>query len=95
MKQGTSALVAAAIFLGGASAVVAQPLPPVEGPRVIYGSQAHYGGRGGPPPSHAPFDGAMPSYEVAAILRSRRISSARRADPARRLLCRVGGPPER
>ena len=70
MKQGTSALVAAAIFLGGASAVVAQPLPPVEGPRVIYGSQAHYGGRGGPPPPHAPFDGAMPSYEVAAILRS-------------------------
>ena len=69
MKQGTSALVAAAIFLGGASAV-AQPLPPVEGPRVIYGSQAHYGGRGGPPPPHAPFDGALPSYEVAAILRS-------------------------
>jgi len=68
MKQGTSAFVAAAIFLGGASVVVAQPLPPVEGPRVIYGSQAHYGA--GPPPLHAPQDGALPSYEVAAILRS-------------------------
>jgi hypothetical protein len=70
MKRGTSALVVTAIFFGCAGAVVAQPLPPVEGPRVIYGSQAHYGGRGGPPPLHAPFDGAMPSYEVAAILRS-------------------------
>ena len=66
MKRGTSALVATVFFLGGFSVAVAQPLPPMEGPRVIYGSQAHFG----PPPGYAPPDGALPSYEVAAILRS-------------------------
>jgi hypothetical protein len=69
MKRGTSALVATAILLGGAGAATAQPLPPLDGPTVIYGSRAHYGGRVGPP-VHAPYDGPMPSYEVAAILRS-------------------------
>jgi len=67
MKQGTSALVATAIFLAGAGAAAAQMLPP-PGPRVIYGSQAYYhDGRVAP---HAPLDGALPSYEVAAILQS-------------------------
>jgi hypothetical protein len=62
MKLGTSALIATAIFLAGIGAATAQT--------VIYGSQAYYGGRAAPPPVHAPFDGALPSYEVAAILRS-------------------------
>jgi hypothetical protein len=69
MKQGTSALVATAIFVGCVGAAAAQV--PMEGPTVIYGSQAHYyGGRAVPPPGPAPLDGALPSYEVAAILRS-------------------------
>jgi hypothetical protein len=66
MKRGTSALVATAIFLGGLSVAVAQPLPPMDGPRVIYGSRAHFG----PPPGFARPDDAFPPYEVAAILRS-------------------------
>jgi hypothetical protein len=61
MKRGTSALIATAIFFSCIGAATAQT--------VIYGSQAYYG-RGGPPPDHAPLDGALPSYEVAAILRS-------------------------
>jgi len=61
MKQGTSALVATIIFLGAAGSAAAQT--------VIYGSQAYYGGRVAPPPSEA-LDDAMPSYEVAAMLRS-------------------------
>lgn len=56
MKQGTTALVATALFFGLAGSAAAQT--------VYYGSQAYYGGRG------APVDDAMPSYEVAAILRS-------------------------
>lgn len=59
MKQGTSALVATAIFFGLAGTAAAQA--------VYYGSQAYYGGRGAPPPA---YDDALPSYEVAAILRS-------------------------
>lgn len=70
MKQGTSAPVATAILLMGLGVAAAQPLPPMDGPTVIYGSRAHYGGRFAPPPVYAPHDGAMPSYEVAAILRS-------------------------
>lgn len=75
MKQGTTARVAAAILaaaalLAGAGALHAQPLPPMDGPRVIYGSQAYFGGRFAAPPVFAP-DPAMPPYEVAAILRSR------------------------
>jgi hypothetical protein len=56
MKQGTSALVATALFFGLAGSAAAQT--------VFYGSQAYYGGRG------APIDDAMPPFEVAAILRS-------------------------
>ena len=70
MKQGTTALVAAAILLGGSERADAQPLPPMRA-RVIYGSRAYYGGRVAPPHVYAPDDDAMPSYEVAAILRSR------------------------
>jgi hypothetical protein len=62
MKQGTSALIATAIFLWCAGAATAQT--------VIYGSQAYYGRPVPPPPVYAPLDGALPSYEVAAILRS-------------------------
>lgn len=75
MKQGTTARIAAAILaaaalLAGAGALHAQPLPPMDGPTVIYGTHAYYGGRFAPPRVYAP-DPAMPSYEVAAILRSR------------------------
>ena len=67
MKQGTTALVATAIVLAGATAVAAQALPPVH-----YDTRAYYGGRVAPPPPYyAPDDEAMPSFEVAAILRSR------------------------
>ena len=80
MKQGTTAriavaslamaILAAAALLAGAGALHAQPLPPLDGPPVIYGTHAYYGGRFAPPRVYAP-DPAMPSYEVAAILRSR------------------------
>jgi hypothetical protein len=40
MKQGTSALVATALFFGLAGSAAAQT--------VFYGSQAYYGGRGAP-----------------------------------------------
>jgi hypothetical protein len=69
MKQGTTALVATAMVLAGASALHAQPLPPMDG-SVYYGARAYYGGRAVPPPVYAP-DPAMPSYEVARILRVR------------------------
>lgn len=59
MKQGTSALVATAIFVALAGTAAAQG--------VYYGPQAYYEGRVAP---HAPLDGAIPSYEVTAILRS-------------------------
>src|SRR5215213_7757975 len=62
MKQGTSALVATIIFFGLAGSAAAQT--------VYYGSQAYFGGRVAPPPGYAQRDDAMPSYEVAAILRS-------------------------
>jgi hypothetical protein len=72
MKQGTTALVATAIVLAGATGVAAQVLPPVSGPPVHYDTRAYYGGRVAPPPPYyAPDDESMPSYEVAAILRSR------------------------
>ncbi len=57
-------------MLAGASALGAQPLPPMDGP-VYYGSRAYYGGRIAPPYVYAPEYEAMPSYEVAAIMRSR------------------------
>lgn len=60
MKHGASALVAAVVFWGLTGVAAAQP--------VYYGPQAYYyGGRVAPP---APLDGALPSYEVAAILHS-------------------------
>jgi hypothetical protein len=70
MKQGTTALLAAGFMLAGASALGAQPLPPMDGP-VYYGSRAYYGGRIAPPYVYAPEYEAMPSYEVATIMRSR------------------------
>ena len=71
MKQGTTALVATAILLGGASAVVAQPLPPVEGRRSSTVRRPITAAVAPAARSMRPIDGAMPSYEVAAILRSR------------------------
>lgn len=73
MKQGTTALVATAMVLAGASALNAQPLPPTDGPPAHSNTRAYYGGRVAAPPPYvyAPEDQAMPSYEVAAILRSR------------------------
>jgi hypothetical protein len=72
MKQGTTALVATALVLVGATAANAQALPPMSGPPVQYDTRAYYGGRVAPPPPYyAPQDVAMPSYEVATILRSR------------------------
>jgi hypothetical protein len=68
MKQGTTALVAAAILLAGTSALIAQPLPP--GP-VYYETRAYHGGHVAPPYAYAPEDEVMPAYEVAAIMRSR------------------------
>jgi hypothetical protein len=69
MKQGTTALVAA-ILLAGTSALIAQPLPPMDGP-VYYGSRAYYGGRIAPPYVYVPEYEAVPSYDVVAIMRSR------------------------
>lgn len=67
MKQGTTALLAAAMVLAGAGAAGAQPLPPMDGPTIYYGSRASY-----PPPIYAPAPApAIPRREVAAILRSR------------------------
>jgi hypothetical protein len=66
MKQGTIAPLAAVLWLAAMGAPNAQPLPPIDEPPVIYASRAHYPGA----PVYAP-DPSMPSYEVAAILRSR------------------------
>jgi hypothetical protein len=71
MKQGTTALVAMAATLVCVCASNAQPLPPMSGPPVHYDTRAHYDGRALPPPYVYAPDPAMPSYEVAAILRSR------------------------
>ncbi|MDQ8726849.1 hypothetical protein [Bradyrhizobium sp. LHD-71] len=82
MKQGTTALIAAAIVLTGTSALIAQPLPPMEGPPVYYGARVYYGRLPPPPYVYAPDDLAVPPYEVAAIMQSRGFRPLSR--PARR-----------
>jgi hypothetical protein len=72
MKQGITALAVAAMLLTGGGALNAPPLPPRSGPPPVhYDTRAHYDGRALPPPYVYAPDPAMPSYEVAAILRSR------------------------